>query len=294
MECGAAIHKLPLEKIQPKPTAGHHWSLSTAAFSRLSKTTGSVRFALIPSCSALTCNNSSYNPKLRNSPRDVAGRHPSSNYQTLQGAGNSWQLEEPSYTSIARVQSEQVPPEACHCSRHSLSHTSYTCANCSAAIVRPDHAAWHLLCSLSCQCPTHMDCWGFLMLTHLRWGLGGEPLLRDLPALRHCVLSATFVPDKLLRPASCPSNHFQYSSLKTQSSHRNLIFRVSLPDYGKMLINYRHTLQNFKPSCRSWLLLTTHFLSILWRKLYYHSKSLIMPDGQNLQCRLSQHSVEQS
>lgn len=180
------------------------------------------------------------------------------------------------------------------CSKHSLSHTSCACVNCSAAIVRPDHAAWYLLCSLGCQCPTHMDSWRLLMLTDLRGGLRGEPLLRDLPALRYHVLSATFVPDELLRPDSCPSHHFQYSSFKTQSSPRNLIFRVSLQDYGKILINYRHTLQNFIPSCRNWLSLATHLLSSFWRKIYYHSKSLIMPDGQNLQWGLSQHSVEQS
>lgn len=45
--------------------------------------------------------------------------------------------------------------------------TPLTCVNCPAAIIRPEHATWHLLCSLGCQCPTHMVIWGLLMLTHL-------------------------------------------------------------------------------------------------------------------------------
>lgn len=118
------------------------------------------------------------------------------------------------------------------CSRYSLNHTSYTYVDCSAAMIRPDHAVWHYLDSLGCHCPTHMVRQGFLMLTVLGWGLGGEPILRDLPAQRHCVLPATFVPyikSEIPISASSSSSHLQDSTLNTRSSsHRNFIFKVLL------------------------------------------------------------------
>lgn len=122
---GAAIHEQPLKKIQPRahswpPLVFKHFCLLQAVQDHWESLLH-IRFALIPSCSTFTSNNSSHNPKLGNSSRDVAVRQPSSNYQNLQAAGNPWQLEEPSYIFIARVQSEQVPPEACHCMQQTQS-----------------------------------------------------------------------------------------------------------------------------------------------------------------------------
>lgn len=147
-----------------------------------------------------------------------------------------------------------------------LNHTSYVCVDCSAGIIRPDHAAWQLLDSLGCQCPTHMVRQGFLMLTLLAWGLGGEAVLRDLPAQRHSVLPATWAWDPQIR--QYPSNRFQDSPLNTQSSsHRNFIFRALLQDYRKMLVNYRHTpARILEASLRRLLPWVANFLGNLWRK----------------------------
>lgn len=165
------------------------------------------------------------------------------------------------------------------------------CVDCSATIIKPDYAAWHLLDSLGCPCPTHMVRQGLLMLTLLGWSLAGEAILRDLPAQRHCILPAIFIPytePELPGSAGSPSNHFQHGPLNTQSScHRNVIFRASPPT---RLWENDSQLQTYRVGHYY------HKQVIFWATYEgrdNHSKCLIFPDVPDLQPGLSQHLVEQ-
>lgn len=183
------------------------------------------------------------------------------------------------------------------CSRYSLNHTSYIYVDCSAAIIRPDHAVWHHLDRLGCQCPTHMVRQGFLMLTLLGWGLGGEPILRHLPAQRYRVLPATFVPYiKPEVPISASSSPATCRIVPlTPKAEPQKCYLQSPP--LRLWENVSH-LQTYPSGFWKQVLWSYYNGKLTFWATYggkaNHSKSLILPDGQNLQQDLSQHPVEQS